>query len=159
LTPSYDRTSCQEFRRTRMAPILRRAGSVATGGKHREYRIECNHKGPRFVVSTTALQLWLNGKRNQGPCQGVFYNDFNCLRHLTPFDSNKGHLYSKWPWTQAEKPLPEKIQAGPGGISCVISANFTLRKPVCDPPPATARATKAFQYPYGCSSPSLRPPP
>ena len=78
-----------------MAPILRRAGSIATGGKHREYRIECNHKGPRFVVSTTALQLWLNGKRNRGSCQDVFYNNYKCLRHLTAFDSNKGHLDSK----------------------------------------------------------------
>jgi hypothetical protein len=78
-----------------MAPILRRAGSIATGGKHREYRIECNHNGPRFVDSTTALQLWLNGKQNQGSCQDVFYNYFKCLRHLTPFDSNRGHLDSK----------------------------------------------------------------
>jgi hypothetical protein len=95
LAPSSVCTSYQEFGSTSMAPILRRAGSVATGGKHREYRIECNHKGPRFVVSTTALQLWLNGKRNRGSCQDVFCNNFNCLRHFTAFDSNKGHLDSK----------------------------------------------------------------
>jgi hypothetical protein len=95
LTLSFDCTSCQEFGRTRMAPILRRAGSVATGGKHREYRIECNHKGPRFVDSTTALQLWLNGKQNQGSCQDVFSNNINCLCHLTAFDSNMGPLDSK----------------------------------------------------------------
>jgi len=95
LAPSSDRTSYQEFGRTRIAPILRRAGSIATGGKHREYRIECNHKGPRFAVSTTALQPWLNGKRNRGSCQDVFCNYFNCLRHFTAFDSNMGHLDSK----------------------------------------------------------------
>jgi hypothetical protein len=31
------RTSCQEFGMTSMALILRRAGSIAIGGKHREY--------------------------------------------------------------------------------------------------------------------------
>jgi hypothetical protein len=97
LADSSERTSYQIFRRTDIAPILRRARSIVTGGKHREYRFECNHKGPRFVDSTTALQLWLNGKRNRGSCQDVFCNNFNCLRHLTAFDSNMGHLYSKWP--------------------------------------------------------------
>jgi hypothetical protein len=78
-----------------MAPILRRAGSIATGGKHREYRIECNHTGPRFIDSTASLLAWLNRKQNDGPCQDVFYNYFKCLRHFTPFDSNRGPLDSK----------------------------------------------------------------
>ena len=95
MAPSSDRTSYQEFGSTSMAPILRRAGSIARGGKHREYRIECNHKGPRFAVSTTALQLWLNGKRNRGSCQDDFCNNFSYLRHLTAFDSNRGRLDSK----------------------------------------------------------------
>ena len=86
-----------------MAPILRRAGSIATGGKHREYRIECNHKGPRFVVSTTALQLWLNGKRNRGSRQDVFCNNFNCLCHLQ-------HLTATWVILTASE-APDSLRA------------------------------------------------